>query len=94
MAGLRKDPAKNGEFFTPSSIVETIVNVIEPDHGIVFDPAGGSGGTFVQSSHFIEQEGSDTAKRVVFYGQEKNRDTIHIATRSCPRTYPGDAAER
>ncbi|MEO6213186.1 MAG: N-6 DNA methylase [Vicinamibacterales bacterium] len=69
----------NGEFFTPSSIVQTIVNVIEPDHDTVFDPACGSGGMFVQSSHFIEHEGGDTAKRVVFYGQEKNRDTIHIA---------------
>ena len=66
----------NGEFFTPSSLVQTIVNVIEPDHGTVFDPACGSGGMFVQSSHFIEDEGGDTAKRVVFYGQEKNRDTI------------------
>lgn len=69
----------NGEFFTPSSIVQTIVNVIEPDHGIVYDPACGSGGMFVQSSHFIEHEGGDTAKKVVFYGQEKNRDTIRIA---------------
>ncbi|MGH7341935.1 MAG: N-6 DNA methylase, partial [Candidatus Rokuibacteriota bacterium] len=69
----------NGEFFTPSSLVQTIVNVIEPDHGTVFDPAAGSGGMFVQSSHFIEHEGGDTAKKVVFYGQEKNRDTIRIA---------------
>ena len=69
----------NGEFFTPSSIVQTIVNVIEPDHGTVFDPACGSGGMFVQSSHFIEHEGGDTAKKVVFYGQEKNRDTIRIS---------------
>ena len=69
----------NGEFFTPSSIVQTIVNVIEPDHGTVFDPACGSGGMFVQSSHFIEHEDGDTAKNVVFYGQEKNRDTICIA---------------
>jgi type I restriction enzyme M protein len=69
----------NGEFFTPASIVQTIVNVIEPDHGTVFDPACGSGGMFVQSSHFIEHEGGDTAKKVVFYGQEKNRDTIRIA---------------
>jgi type I restriction enzyme M protein len=69
----------NGEFFTPSSLVQTIVNVIEPDHGTVFDPACGSGGMFVQSSHFIEHEGGDTAKQVVFYGQEKNRDTIRIA---------------
>ena len=69
----------NGEFFTPSSIVQTIVSVIEPDHGTVFDPACGSGGMFVQSSHFIEQEGGDTARKVVFYGQEKNPDTIRIA---------------
>ena len=69
----------NGEFFTPSSIVQTIVNVIEPDHDTVFDPACGSGGMFVQSSHFIAHEGGDTAKKVVFYGQEKNRDTIRIA---------------
>ena len=47
----------NGEFFTPPSIVQTIVSVIEPDHGIVMDPACGSGGMFVQSSHFIENEG-------------------------------------
>jgi len=68
----------NGEFFTPASIVQTIVNVIEPNHGTVLDPACGSGGMFVQSSHFIEHEGGDTAKKVVFYGQEKNRDTIRI----------------
>lgn len=68
----------NGEFFTPPSIVQTIVNVIEPEHGIVFDPACGSGGMFVQSSHFIERTGADTAHKVVFYGQEKNRDTICI----------------
>jgi type I restriction enzyme M protein len=69
----------NGEFFTPSSLVQVIVNVIEPNHGTVFDPACGSGGMFVQTSHFIEHEGGDTAKKVVFYGQEKNPDTIHIA---------------
>jgi type I restriction enzyme M protein len=69
----------NGEFFTPSSLVQLIVNVIEPDHGIVCDLASGSGGMFVQSSHFIEHEGGDTAKKVVFYGQEKNPTTIQIA---------------
>ena len=69
----------NGEFFAPSSIVQTLVNVIEPDHGTVFDPACGSGGMSVQSSHFIEHEGGDTPAKVTFYGQEKNRDTIHIA---------------
>ncbi|TWA79137.1 type I restriction enzyme M protein [Azospirillum brasilense] len=69
----------NGEFFTPPSIVQTIVNVIEPDHGIVFDPACGSGGMFVQSSHFIEQHGKDTMKQVTFYGHEKNETTARLA---------------
>jgi len=69
----------NGEFFTPSSLVQLIVHVIEPDHGTVFDPACGSGGMFVQSSHFIEEEGEDTTRRVTFYGQEKNPDTIRLA---------------
>lgn len=69
----------NGEFFTPSSLVQLIVHVIEPDHGKVFDPACGSGGMFVQSSHFIEEEGEDTTRRVTFYGQEKNPDTIRLA---------------
>jgi type I restriction enzyme M protein len=68
-----------GEFFTPPSIVQTIVNVIEPDHGIVFDPACGSGGMFVQSSHFIEDAGQDTMQRVTFYGHEKNETTAKLA---------------
>ncbi len=69
----------NGEFFTPPSLVQTIVNIIEPDHGVVADLACGSGGMFVQSSHFIEQEGLDTMKRVTFYGQEKTATTIRLA---------------
>lgn len=69
----------NGEFFTPPSIVQTIVNVIEPDHGVILDPACGSGGMFVQSSHFIEDAGQDTMKRVTFYGHEKNETTAKLA---------------
>ena len=69
----------NGEFFTPPSIVQTIVNVIEPDHGVVLDPAAGSGGMFVQSGHFIEDQGEDTMKRVTFYGHEKNETTAKLA---------------
>lgn len=69
----------NGEFFTPPSLVQTIVNVIEPDHGKVFDPACGSGGMFVQSSHFIERQGQDTSHQVTFYGQEKTATTIRLA---------------
>ena len=62
---------EGGEFFTPMSLVQTIVNVIEPDHGIVFDPACGSAGMFVQTGYFIESEGLKTAEKVTFYGQEK-----------------------
>ena len=69
----------NGEFFTPPSIVQTIVNVIEPDHGIVLDPAAGSAGMFVQSGHFIEDKGADPMKRVTFYGHEKNETTAKLA---------------
>ncbi len=69
----------NGEFFTPPSLVQMIVNFIEPDHGVVADLACGSGGMFVQSSHFIEHEGHDTMKRVTFYGQEKTKSTIRLA---------------
>ena len=69
----------NGEFFTPPSIVQTIVNAIEPDHGVVLDPAAGSGGMFVQSSHFIEDKGGDPMKRVTFYGHEKNETTAKLA---------------
>ncbi|MDP2659605.1 MAG: class I SAM-dependent DNA methyltransferase [Dehalococcoidia bacterium] len=70
----------NGEFFTPPSLVQTIVNVIEPDHGTVFDPACGSGGMFVQSSHFIEERlHEDTSHRVTFFGQEKTATTIRLA---------------
>ncbi|OGR31122.1 MAG: DNA methyltransferase [Desulfuromonadales bacterium GWC2_61_20] len=69
----------NGEFFTPPSLVQTIVNVIEPDHGIVFDPACGSGGMFVQSSHFIERHGQEIGHKATFYGQEKTSTTIRLA---------------
>lgn len=62
---------EGGEFFTPMSLVQTIVNVIEPDHGIVFDPACGSAGMFVQTGYFIESEGLKPAEKVTFFGQEK-----------------------
>jgi type I restriction enzyme M protein len=62
---------EGGEFFTPMSLVQTIVNIIEPDHGIVFDPACGSAGMFVQTGYFIESEGLQPADKVTFFGQEK-----------------------
>lgn len=44
-----------GEFFTPPAIVRLIVEIIEPYHGRIFDPACGSGGMFVHSAHFVER---------------------------------------
>ena len=68
-----------GEFFTPMSLVQMIVNVIEPDTGTVLDPACGSGGMFVQSGHFIERMDMNPTEQVTFYGMEKNATTIRLA---------------
>lgn len=64
---------EGGEFFTPPSLVRMIVNVIEPDHGVVLDPACGSGGMFVQTGHFIEEVRHKNTNEIdiTFYGQEK-----------------------
>lgn len=70
---------EGGEFFTPVSLVQTIVNVIEPDHGIVLDPAAGSAGMFVQTGHFIEDKNLQPEMRVRFYGQEKTELNTRLA---------------
>ena len=71
---------EGGEFFTPPSLVRMIVNIIEPDHGLVLDPACGSAGMFVQTGHFIEdvrhQQANDT---VTFHGQEKSDTNTRLA---------------
>jgi len=56
-----------------------IVNVIEPDHGRVLDPACGSGGMFVQSAHFVGRLHQSPTERLTFYGMEKNPTTIRLA---------------
>ena len=61
----------DGVFFTPKSLVRMIVNVIEPTHGTVLDPACGSGGMFVSSADFIESYGANANTAMTFYGQEK-----------------------
>ena len=68
-----------GEFFTPSSIVRLIVEVLEPFNGRVFDPSCGSGGMFVQCGKFVERrQGSATADLSV-YGQEYKEATVPLA---------------
>ncbi len=68
-----------GEFFTPISLVQMIVNVIEPGHGKILDPACGSGGMFVQSAHFVEHQHKKPGKELTFYGHEKNKTTTRLA---------------
>ena len=65
---------RGGEFFTPRSVVQTIVEMLEPHNGRVYDPCCGSGGMFVQSERFIE---SHEGKRsdIAIYGQERNHTT-------------------
>lgn len=61
----------DGVFFTPKSLVRMIVNIIEPNHGTVLDPACGSGGMFVSSADFIEEYGVNANTAMTFFGQEK-----------------------
>jgi len=68
-----------GEFFTPYSIVRLIVEIIEPFHGRVFDPACGSGGMFVQSAKFIERHRGSATRELSVFGQEQKEGTVPIA---------------
>lgn len=70
---------KGGEFFTPTSIVKLIVEIIEPFHGKIYDPACGSGGMFVQSARFVERHRKDPGSELSIYGQEKTRETVRLA---------------
>jgi type I restriction enzyme M protein len=68
---------KGGEFFTPTSIVKLIVEIIEPYHGRIYDPACGSGGMFVQSAGFVENHRKSVSD-ISIYGQEKVDETIRL----------------
>ncbi|HOI36867.1 MAG: Type I restriction enzyme EcoKI M protein [Deltaproteobacteria bacterium ADurb.BinA179] len=71
---------EGGEFFTPPSLVRMIVNVIEPDHGIILDPAVGSAGMFVQTGHFIEDVRRENPNdKATFFGQEKSETNTKLA---------------
>lgn len=70
---------KGGEFFTPTSIVRLIVEIIEPYHGRIFDPAWGSGGMFVQSARFIEKHQQNPTAHLSIYGQERVTETVRLA---------------
>ena len=74
----KDEGSKGGEFFTPTSLVKLIVEVIEPYHGRIFDPACGSGGMFVQSARFVENHHKNPNAEITVYGQEKTEETVRL----------------
>jgi type I restriction enzyme M protein len=69
---------RGGEFYTPKSVVDTMIEMIEPTKGRVYDPCCGTGGFFVQSEKFIDaHQGQRTD--IAIYGQERNHTTFGLA---------------
>jgi type I restriction enzyme M protein len=75
----RTEGSKGGEFYTPSAIVRLLVEVLEPFHGRILDPACGSGGMFVQSARFVQEHKKDPAAELAIYGVEKTNETGKLA---------------
>lgn len=72
---------EGGEFFTPPSLVNLIVNFIQPNHGIIHDPACGSGGMFVQTAHFINDHSPNQQinEAITVYGTELKSNNAKLA---------------
>ena len=69
---------KGGEFFTPTALVRLIVEIIEPFHGRIYDPACGSGGMFVQSARFVQNHKRDPNAEISIFGQERVAETMRL----------------
>jgi len=69
---------KGGEFFTPTSMVKLIVEILEPFHGRICDLACGSGGMFVQSARFVEEHKKNPSAEISIYGQERVAETVKL----------------
>lgn len=67
-----------GEYYTPTSVVRLMVEMIEPYHGRILDPACGSGGMFVQSADFVERSKA-SSDNISVYGIEKESETVKLA---------------
>jgi type I restriction enzyme M protein len=74
----RTEGQKGGEFYTPSAIVRLMVEILEPFHGRILDPACGSGGMFVQSARFVHEHRKNPAAELSIHGQEKVGSTIAL----------------
>ena len=70
---------RGGEFFTPTSIVKLIVEIIQPFQGRILDPACGSGGMFVQSAEFVRKHRENGNDQISIFGIEKRRETIRLS---------------
>lgn len=68
---------KGGQFYTPKSIVQLLVEMLEPYKGRIYDPCCGSGGMFVQSEKFVEEHGGKLGD-ISIYGQESNQTTWRL----------------
>jgi len=73
-----KEGQKGGEFFTPPSMVDLIVQVIEPFHGRLLDPACGSGGMFVSSAGYVLNHKKNPSAELSIFGQERVVETIRL----------------
>jgi type I restriction enzyme M protein len=73
-----KEGQKGGEFFTPFSMVNLIVEVIEPFHGRLFDPANGGGNMFVSSARFVANHRKNPSTEISIFGQERVAETIRL----------------
>lgn len=67
---------KGGEFYTPTCLVKLLVEIMKPFKGLVYDPACGSGGMFVQTAEFVKRAGENPNERISVYGQEKTEETV------------------
>ena len=74
-----KEGQKGGVFYTPTSIVRLIVEILQPFHGRIFDPACGSGGMFVQSAAFVQRHQKSATRELTVFGTEKASDTVKLA---------------
>lgn len=75
----RAEGSKGGVFYTPESIVKLIVEIIQPFHGRIFDPACGSGGMFVHSANFVQRHKKNPSSELTVYGTEKDAKTVKLA---------------
>lgn len=73
-----KEGQKGGVFYTPESIVKLIVEIIEPFHGRIFDPACGSGGMFAQSADFVKRHHKTAMEEISIFGTEKEQVTVNL----------------